>query len=275
MTNSTSNNIVNRQEHGSIIGQSATNMQALIIESVISQRGIDKQTGDVSNKLLVCARVYQKHDTIGVTSEGNSDSFIDACKLHEDYIKSNEARDNKVDKLPRCWTQAKSNIKAALNYGIDLSKYESESALRKDVIKARGKKDKNPVTAQLGEFKKSMESMPEEQALAILKQVDSLVKEALASLVPVVPIKAEVSTTTNPESQGSTTGVDCTVLMSNLDIDAALAAVIIEAGFSSLDDIIETGELLAELPEIDDELASELVDRAVTAQLTEEFKEVA
>ncbi len=194
------------------VGQRSDSMQALIIQSVKTQLSVDKQTGDVSNKLLVCARVYQKHDTIGK---------------------------------------------------------ESESALRKDVIKARGKKkDVKPVSSQIGELKKSLESMPEQQALDLLKQLDLLVASTLATLVPITPVK--VSTMTNPRDMGSMTDLE-----QQLDIDTVLATVIIEAGFSSLDDIIESGELLSELDDIDEDLANELIDRAVTAQLTNEFKEVA
>jgi hypothetical protein len=164
-------------------------LRSLILDSVTAQKAIDKKEGTVSDKLLKLAKPYQDSTTIGNYSEESADKFISDCKDQESFIRSKEARGKQVDKLPRCWTQAKSNIKAALIHGIDLSKYESESALRKAVTKARSaRKGTNPVGEAMATFKKDLESMPEAQALEILKQAQAAVAAALQAIVPVEPV---------------------------------------------------------------------------------------
>ena len=174
----------------SVIGQASVNLRALMIEAVLAQRSIDSKGATVSNKLLSIATVYQVKDTIDTESEENASKFLNACATDESFIKSSDAGDNQCDKLPRCYTQAKSNIKAALNFGIDLSQFNSESALRKAVSELRATKNKKGTLAgELISFKKEIEALPEAQALALLKQFSALTKVALTKLVPVEPVK--------------------------------------------------------------------------------------
>ena len=84
-----------------IIGQAATNLRALMIEAVIVQRSIDSKSGGVSDKLLKIAVHYQDSATIDKEDDTNADKFLSACETDERFIKSTDAGDNQVDKLPR------------------------------------------------------------------------------------------------------------------------------------------------------------------------------
>lgn len=75
----------------------------------------------------------------------SADAFIARCeKAEAQYKLETKGKKN----IPRCWTQAKSNIKRALQYGINVSEYDTESKLRKDVaahaasIKAKEEQEK-------------------------------------------------------------------------------------------------------------------------------------
>lgn len=176
------------------IGKKCDDMRALIIEAVKCQRVVDKKSGGVSNKLLELAKVYQPKTSIGHISldERSAEGFVDACKMHEDFIKSKDAMSNQCDKLPRCWTQAKSNIKAAINFGIDLASYASESALRKAVAKMRkAQAGTDPVKEALSAFKKEIEALPADTAVDLMAQITELAKQAIAALVPNEPINLD------------------------------------------------------------------------------------
>ena len=104
-------------------------MRDVLIEAVQVETSIEdlrtevkNLSGGVSQHLLKVAQ--------GFTT---AKAFLSACEIDEAWIKSDDAYANKVDKLPRCWTQAKSNIKAAFKHGLDLSSYEKEFDMRKDL----------------------------------------------------------------------------------------------------------------------------------------------
>lgn len=180
-----------------VIGKRSDTMHSLIIEAVKVQRGVDKKVSTVSNSLLDVAKAYQERKTIGNVNESNSDKFLAGCDTEETFIKSKEAGHQQVDKLPRCWTQAKSNIKAAINYGIDLKDYTSESALRKAVAKVRaGLAGKDPFNETMKALKKDLEALPPAKALIILQdvvlEVHEAIKEALAEVLPVEPAKPKL-----------------------------------------------------------------------------------
>lgn len=64
---------------------------------------------------------------------GEVQSFLTRCaKAEEAYKKAKEGRT-----IPTAWSQAKSNIKAALERDMDLTKFASESDMRKALTEAR------------------------------------------------------------------------------------------------------------------------------------------
>ena len=112
-----------------------------MIAAVKAQRSTDKISAGTSKAMLEVAKTLQTRTTIGKVSEKGTASgkFDAACKEQETFIRSKEAKGMRVDKLPRYWTNPKSQIKAALNLGIDLAKFETESKLRKQVALERAK----------------------------------------------------------------------------------------------------------------------------------------
>lgn len=72
---------------------------------------------------------------------GNKDKFLDACALEETWVKSSDAGDARVTKLPKCWQQAKSDIKGAWERGCDPKNYPTYSKMKAAKVEA-GKADK-------------------------------------------------------------------------------------------------------------------------------------
>lgn len=89
------------------------------IESVRDQR--EGAISSISEELMEVAKPF------GTDYE----RFLDACKAEEKWLKSDEAGSKKVTTIPRCFIQAKSNIKQAMKLGLDPNDYKSESELRK------------------------------------------------------------------------------------------------------------------------------------------------
>lgn len=71
----------------------------------------------------------------------NKDKFLDACALEETWVKSSDAGDARVTKLPKCWTQAKSDIKQAWERGCEPKSYPTYSKLKAAKVEV-GKADK-------------------------------------------------------------------------------------------------------------------------------------
>lgn len=155
-----------------------------------------KQDGSISQRMMELARPHQSkefiRDTDGTRDDRASVKFLSLLKDEESFIKSAEAGNNRVETLPRCWTQAKSNIKAALEYGINLADYASESALRKAVIKARGQRKQNPIKESMDSVTKRMiEELPQDRALDLIHQLEAALEAALQELVPNEPVKKD------------------------------------------------------------------------------------
>lgn len=169
------------------IGQRADTMRELIIEAAKGQAVLDKTVGSISNRLLVVAKTYQEKDMImsdpnGERVEKRADKFKAATTLEEKWIRSKEAGELQRDTLPKCWTQSKSNIKAAIELGIDLRPFNSESALRKEVVRVRGLKSASPLDAELSEFKKAIQGLHSAKALEIVKQANAAIFLALEAI---------------------------------------------------------------------------------------------
>ena len=138
----------NQPAKGHDVGERGDKLRAIMLDAAKIGNTQEAQNGQISQRLLAIAATVQESantkDVITAAREPEfSAKFIDMCKMEEKFIKSKEAGDAKRDTLPRCWTQAKSNIKAALEFGIDLNHqdFRSEHAVRKAVVKARGLKD--------------------------------------------------------------------------------------------------------------------------------------
>lgn len=58
------------------------------------------------------------------------DFFLSQCEKEESWALSKEAGPSQCDEIPTCWTQAKSDIKAAMKQGHDLSTFPSYSKMK-------------------------------------------------------------------------------------------------------------------------------------------------
>ena len=177
----------------------------VILEAVGAQAEMDSIRGSVSDHLLTVAKTIK-----GI------EPFLEKCKLAEEFIRSGKAKANQLgekDSLPRCWTQAKSNIKKALEAGINIKQYDTESALRKklnDVRKGVKKAQDSAIAidseesgafedaALQDEVKKLMvlihqvaEAGGINEAIEAVHKAGEDVSAILAILVPEAPVKKE------------------------------------------------------------------------------------
>lgn len=168
---------VARKASGVIVG-----LPAAMIAAVKAQRTTDKLTVGTSKAMLEVAKGLQSRGSIGKVSEKGtaSDKFDTACKEQETYIRSKEAKAYRVDNLPRYWSNPKSQIKAALNLGIDLSMYQTESKLRKAVATKRAElKGGDLLGDMIKHLKKDCENVSEDIFSEAIKQARAYITAAM------------------------------------------------------------------------------------------------
>ena len=159
---------VARAKSGVIVG-----LPAAMIAAVKAQRTTDKLSVGTSKAMLEVAKTLQSRGSIGKHSEKDTASgkFDAACKEQETFIRSREAKSYRVDNLPRYWSNPKSQIRAALNFGIDLALYQTESKLRKAVALERAKlKGGDVLGDMLKALKKECENVSEDIFSEAIKQ---------------------------------------------------------------------------------------------------------
>lgn len=188
-------------------------LPAAMIAAVKAQRTTDKLTVGTSKAMLEVAKGLQSRGSIGKVSEkGTASAKFDlACKEQETFIRSREAKSMRVDNLPKYWSNPKSQIKSALNLGIDLALYQTESKLRKAVAAERAKlKGGDALGDMIKALKKECENVSEEifseaiktarayiTAQVLLKGVKVDVKAANA---PIDDVTAEIKQLMSGES---------------------------------------------------------------------------
>jgi hypothetical protein len=200
-------------------------LKVVLIESAIAQVGLDgakESAGSVSQHLLQVAQTFQ-----------NVKEFLAECKVQETYLKSDAGKAEmrgvfqkhglgEFDAtIPRCWTQAKANIKAAWSRGLAPTKFSTESEMRKELNKVR-KQDTDTgesrarldVTKLDGEVYKiisrtvaNLAKLPveEQRKLALLFQpIDKAAMEASAAMLanakpePIAPPRVDAGQVVNP-----------------------------------------------------------------------------
>ena len=179
-------------------------LRNVAIEAAIAdvQIGEAKESGgQVSQHLLGLAQTFE-----------SVDQFIGACKLEEAFLKSDAGKALVADvfnkqgikesfdgNAPKCWTQAKSNIKRAWKAGIDPKGHQTESELRKALIaKNKAEKPENQIAELCGLLAKSVKHLPEAQQNKAVETIQSMVdkytkivSKLLADKKP-VPVQPEV-----------------------------------------------------------------------------------
>ena len=121
----------------------------VMIEAIAQQGDMDEAKSGgvaVSAHLLTLAKTFK---LVGTSPTGNKEfkgecsGFLGECFQQEVWAKSSDAGIHQVDAIPRCWTNAKATIKAAMVLGIALEGFETESELRK-AVQAKREDDKAP-----------------------------------------------------------------------------------------------------------------------------------
>jgi len=165
------------------------NMRSVMIEAIINQGDSEvvKEAGaGVSNHLLELAKGF---DSVGHAPtqnkefKGDPDGFLGACYEQEQWAKSSDAGKSQVDTIPLCWTRAKASIKAAMVMGLDLSTFDSESSLRKEVAEARGLlagEGEEPAVAGDSQFHMMISSLLASYEIANDQQKDEMEEGLLA-----------------------------------------------------------------------------------------------
>lgn len=207
-----------------VIGERHIKARDVMREAAIAQIVQDDATGrkgDVSQHLLLVAQQCNK----------DADQFEAICKVEMDYIKSREGQVDlmavfakehldydklhdadkwELGKVPPCFTQAKSNIKAGMKLGLDPSKYKSESKFRADKIaKASDKKEsdrKGAMTPQQTALETVMQAFIEiatsVSKLDDVATIDALTQSVAATNVEYQLILDKVMPKGEPEKEG-------------------------------------------------------------------------
>lgn len=58
------------------------------------------------------------------------DHFLAQCGKEEDWVTSSEAGQSRMESVPQCWVQAKSDIKGAFKAGVDMNKVPTYSKMK-------------------------------------------------------------------------------------------------------------------------------------------------
>jgi hypothetical protein len=140
--------------------------ESIITDAVNTETIYSKGSGSVASALFALAK-----------SCNSSDDFSSGCATAEKWLKSEEAGAIRLvegGRLPRCWVQAKSNIAAGLNQGLNPNDYKTASAFKK--AKVEGNKAAEKV-AEIG-VKDALHS--------VTLQSDSPMSAPMAELVAIV-----------------------------------------------------------------------------------------
>lgn len=142
------------------------------------QQAINDRKASISQTLMELAKDE---------CEGDKEEFLKRCATAEVAYKAS----GKSKTLPKQWTQAKSNIKGAMELDFDLKLYTTESSLRKDVgakrkeikeAKAKAAENAQPIqwsAFRAGEVQVAMERL---EAMDRTDIADGLVNEFLAQM---------------------------------------------------------------------------------------------
>ena len=104
---------------------------ALFKEACLTQASITKANQRKESVGTSMLELAKKADSVK--------EFIEDCDRMERKHRASKCKDKTI---PRCWTQAKSNIKAAMKMGLDVTDFSTEGALRTKLNKLRSEAKK-------------------------------------------------------------------------------------------------------------------------------------
>lgn len=103
------------------------------IEKLTSE--VTSSKGSVAEHLMLTAAIFKT----------DHEAFNNAVKADMEWLKSDEAGKDKVDKIPRCFIQAKSDIIGAMKLGINPSNTKSYHDMKEKKVEGRKQTDKDSV----------------------------------------------------------------------------------------------------------------------------------
>lgn len=109
--------------------------QATFRSVLVNAINAERSVGGVCNDLFMLARRCS-----------NVTEFLAKCESEEAWAQSAEAGQSRVDEIPTCWTQAKSDIKAAMNQGHNLNNFPSYSKMKAAKVETNRARQGNPGT---------------------------------------------------------------------------------------------------------------------------------
>lgn len=113
----------------------------VLLESIEAQKSIEKEQAKIEKIEGTVQEVRQsvaEHLMITAQPFGTDyDRFNAACKEQMQWLKSDEAGKNKVDKIPRCFVQAKSDIIGAMKEGLNPASFKNYANLKEAKVEAR------------------------------------------------------------------------------------------------------------------------------------------
>jgi len=132
-------NTKSKAKAGSLSGDNFTLEQVAIecIHFETENEVVKQSKNTLSDHFLSAASIYIKDVNTTGEDMASDHPFLVACDAQEKISKSEQAGINQWDKIPRSWSQLKSNVKAAYNMGLDINSYTTESSMRKDLNEAR------------------------------------------------------------------------------------------------------------------------------------------
>lgn len=135
-----------------------------------AQKRLNEAKSGVSHELFMAAQDTAAHDV---------DLFLSFCTEAEAQYKASKKRAKVV--IPKQWSQAKSNIKAALNFGLNLKDYPTESAMRKALLDARKEQAGGDLFATLKQLVSKADKLGhKEDAVKAVRDAESVVEVMLA-----------------------------------------------------------------------------------------------
>lgn len=175
-----------------VIIMSTQTYYAVLTEAVKAQGTIDR-----ANKRMNEAKSGVSHELFMAaqdTAAQDVDKFIAFCTEAEAQYKASKRKGSKVV-IPKHWTQAKSNIKGALNAGLNLKDFETESAMRKKLNELR--KGVDVFAAIKDAFKSLKKAGRETEAKAAIADATSVL-EVMLAMAEEAQAQAEVKAEDKP-----------------------------------------------------------------------------
>ena len=147
--------------------------KAVLKAAVNSQKLMDKQAVKISDKIL---ELYKASESLQL--------FKQACQEAEGEYRTACAKAGTKDNLPRCWSQAKSDLVGAASAGIDVKSCASVSqAKRKKIEKNKEKVSKEAAHANAGPAKSEDDASLSNNKFVVLSELLGQLSESMQGVM--------------------------------------------------------------------------------------------